>query len=223
VVLTCVVLAAPACTRTSDGTPTAGDGAGRTAQPAAPEETPYPGGTDDDPAPGVVPTAQTPAPAGAPCIPAELPPVRVTAQVSDAAAPTATVAVPPGWSMSAGDADPEGARLEGPDDMEAVVLIQPAVQDPETAFREWVDFLTADATVSTVSTLPGELCGYSGQKLMGNLADDTQSVQYRDRLVHVGTAGQAYLIVVHAEAPAGTTGFDEAASLLTGDFEIALP
>ncbi|PRC45339.1 hypothetical protein C6A85_95670 [Mycobacterium sp. ITM-2017-0098] len=206
----CAVLAAPACTRTSDGVPLAGDDTGRSAQPTT-EETPYP---------GVVPT---PAPAGAPCAPATLPPVRVVAKVNDPAAPTATIGVPDGWSMSSGDGDVEGAHVEGPDGMEAVVVIQPAVPDPETAFREWVDFLTEGATVSTVSTLPGELCGYSGQELMGNLADDTQSVEYRDRVVHVGTAGQSYLIVVHAEAPAGTPGFEQAATLLTGDFEIGLP
>jgi hypothetical protein len=207
VLLLCLVLIAPACTRSSDGVPVAGDGPGPTSSAA----------------PGVVPTAQTPTPAGAPCAPSGMPPVRVVAKVSDPAAPTATIGVPEGWSMSSGDGDSEGARLEGPDGMEAVVVIQEAAQDPEAAFDEWIDFLTDDATISTVSALPGELCGYSGQKLMGNLADDTQSVQYRDRLVHIGTAGDSYLIVVHAEAPAGTPGFDAAATLLTGDFEIGLP
>jgi hypothetical protein len=197
VLLVCVALAAAACTRTSDGVPTAGDDTGSS----------------------VVPTTT----AGVPCVPEGLPAVRVVAKVSDPAAPTATIGVPEGWSMSSGDGDTEGARLEGPDGMEAVVVIQQAAQDPEVAFREWVDFLTEGATVSTVSTLPGELCGYSGQKLLGNLADDTQSVEYRDRVVHVGTAGQAYLIVVHVEAPAATPGFDEAARLVTGDFEIGLP
>lgn len=221
VLLTCVVLVSPACTKSSDGMPMAGDDTRSSAQPTT-AQTPDPSNSDDDPMPGVVPTAQSPVPAGAPCEPVAMPPVRVVAEVSDPAAPTATIGVPEGWSTSAGDGDAEGARVEGPDRMEAVVVIQPAAPDPETAFREWVDFLTDGATVSTVSTLPGELCGYSGQKLMGNLADDTQSVEYRDRLVHVGTAGQAYLIVVHVEAPAGTPGFDEAAMLVTGDFEIRL-
>lgn len=197
VLLVCAVLATPACTRTSGGVPVAGD---------------------DTQSGGAVPSTQ-----GAPCAPATMPPVRVVAEVSDPSAPTATIGVPEGWSMSSGGGDPEGARLEGPDGMEAVVTIAPTVLDPESAFRDWVDFLTEDATVSTVSTLPGDLCGYSGQELMGNLADDTQSVEYRDRLVYVGTPGQAYLIVVHAEAPVGTPGFDEAATLVTDDFEIGLP
>lgn len=199
VLLLWVMLVAAACTRTSDGVPVAGEDTQTSTQ------------------------ATEIVPAGAPCAPAELPPVRVVAEVADPAAPTATLGVPDGWSMSSGDGDAEGARLEGPDGMEAVVLIQPAAQDPESAFREWADFLTADADISTVSTLPGDLCGYSGQELMGSLADDTQSVEYRDRLVHVGTPGQAYLIVVHVEAPAGTPGFEAASNMVTGDFEIGLP
>ena len=218
--LTCVLMFAPACTRSSDGVPTAGDDTHRSTQTASPGETPYPGNSDDDPMPGVVPTT---APAGAPCPPADMPPVRVVAEVTDPEAPTATVGVPEGWSMASGDSDPEGARLEGPEQMEAVVLIQPTAPDPEEAFREWIDFLTDGATVSTVSTLPGEMCGYSGQVLIGNLADDTQSVEYRDRLLHVSTPAQAYLIVIHAEAPAGTPGFEEAAAVVTADFEIGLP
>lgn len=222
VLLLSVMLVIPACSRTSDGVPVAGTEPPGAAPPGA-TGTPYPGNSDDSPLPGIVPPEQTPAPAGAPCVPADLPPVRLVAKVSDPAAPTATVGVPEGWSMSSGDGDPEGARLEGPDGMTAVVTIAPTTLDPEAAFREWVDALTDDATISTVSTLPGELCGYSGQKLMGNLSDGAESVEYRDRLVHVDTTGQAYVIAVHVEAPAGTTGFDEAATLLTGDFEIGLP
>lgn len=215
----CVLPVVPACTQTSDGVPTAGGDAQRSAETTV-QETPYPGNSDDDPMPGVVPpTAQ----AGTPCPPAAMPAVRVVAEVNDSEAPTATVGVPEGWSMASGDGDVEGARLEGPDGMEAVVIIQPAAPDAEQAFREWIDFLTDGATVSTVSTLPGEMCGYSGQVLIGNLADDTQSVEYRDRLLHVNTPAQDYLIVIHAEAPAGTAGFDEAAAVATGDFEIGLP
>lgn len=106
--------------------------------------------------------------------------------------------------------------------MEAVVTITPTGLDPAAAFCEYVDVLTADATVSTVSTLPGELCGYSGQKLMGRLSDNAQSVEYEDRIVHVGTGAKDYLIVVHVEAPSRTAGFDDAASVLTEDFEIGL-
>lgn len=210
IVLVGVAVAAPACTRLDEGVPVA-DGSPGALQPSP---------TTERAAPSVPPRAT--APAGAPCVPADLPPVRVVAQIADPAAPKATVGVPDGWSMAAGNGDPEGARLEGPDLMEAVVTITPTSLDAEAAFGDWTDFLTEGASVSTVSVLPGDLCGYRGQVLMGNLADDRQSVDYRDRLVYVGTAAQNYLIVVHAEAPSGTAGFDEAAALVTGDFEIGL-
>lgn len=220
IMLTCVLLAAPACTQTNDGVASAGDEPQplvQTTTSEKPQKTRGP--SADDPMPGIVPT---PAQAGTPCVPDIVAPVRAVAEVADPGAPTVTLGVPDGWSTTPGDGDPEGLRMEGPDGMEAVVTIAATSLDAEAAFRGWVDFLTEDATLSTVSTLPGELCGYSGQKLLGNLADDTQSVEYRDRLVYIGTAGQAYLVVVHAEAPAGAPGFDEASRLLTDDFEIGL-
>lgn len=223
VLLMCAAAVLSACTRSSDGVPTAGGGAERevTTTETSATASPSPGQWDDS-EPGVVPTTQPPAPAGTVCASPVLPPVRTIAQVSDPGAPTATVGVPDGWSTSPGNGDPEGARLEGPEGMEAIVTITPTTLDPAAAFREYVDALTEDATVSTVSTLPAELCGYSGQKLMGMLSDNAQSVKYEDRIVHVNTAGEDYLIVVHVEAPSDTPGFDEAASVLTEDFEIGL-
>lgn len=222
--LMCAAIVVSACTRSSDGVPTAAPRPERELTTTETSETapPSPGQWDDS-EPGVVPTTQPPAPAGTVCAPPVLPPVRTVAQVSDPGAPTATVGLPDGWSMSSGNGDPEGARFEGPEGMEAIVTIAPTPLDPAAAFREYVDALTEDATVSTVSTLPGELCGYSGQKLMGMLSDNAQSVEYEDRIVHLGTAVKDYLIVVHVQAPSGTPGFDDAASVLTEDFEIGLP
>lgn len=221
--LMCAAIVVSACTRSSDGVPTAAPRPERELTTTETSETapPSPGQWDDS-EPGVVPTTQPPAPAGTVCAPPVLPPVRTVAQVSDPGAPTATVGLPDGWSMSSGNGDPEGARFEGPEGMEAIVTITPTPLDPAAAFREYVDALTEDATVSTVSTLPGELCGYSGQKLMGMLSDNAQSVEYEDRIVHLGTAVKDYLIVVHVQAPSGTPGFDDAASVLTEDFEIGL-
>ena len=71
--------------------------------------------------------------------------------------------------------------------------------------------------------LPGELCGLSGQTLLGILSDGTETVQYRDRIVHVPTGERDYLIAVHVTAPSDASGFDEPAALLTDDFEIGLP
>ena len=97
--------------------------------------------------------------------------------------------------------------------------------DPAAAFRKYADDLIAESAVSSVSLLPGELCGYSGQKLMGAWSDTPQNaVQYEDRIVHIWTnSGNNYLVAVHVQAPTGTPGFDAAAEVLTDDFDIALP
>jgi len=220
--LACALVMTPACTRTSAGVPSSGDeqAAQTPTSQQAPQKAPQKtrGPAADDPMPGIEPT---PAQVDTPCVPDVVPPVRAVATVADPGAPTVTVGVPDGWSTAPGDGDPEGLRLQGPDGMDAVVTIEATSLDAEAAFRGWIDFLTEDATVSTVSALPGQLCGYSGQELLGNLADDSQSVQYRDRLVYFSATAQAYLVVVHVEAPADTPGFDEASTLLTDDFEIA--
>ncbi|MGZ8801055.1 MAG: hypothetical protein ACXWZL_00145 [Mycobacterium sp.] len=225
VLLVCTTLATSACTRSSEGVPTAGgeDSAVTTTSGTSATPTTETALPEDSPEPGVVPTTQTPAPAGAVCAPADLPPVRTVAQVSDPAAPTATVSVPEGWSVSSGGGDPEGARLEGPIGMWATVTIAPTSLDPAAAFRKYSDDLTEGSVMTTVSMLPGEMCGFSGQQLMGILSDGTDTVQYEDRIVHVPASAQDYLIAVHVEAPSGTPGFEEAGSLLTEDFEIGLP
>ncbi|MGB3355039.1 MAG: hypothetical protein WBB00_19995 [Mycobacterium sp.] len=219
----CATLVASACTRTDQGVPTS-DGERRAAtatyeMPTSETDPPDPQEGDE---PGVVPT-MAPGAAGTVCAPPDLPPVRTVAQISDPAAPTATVGVPDGWSMSSGGGDPVGARLEGPSGMRATVTIAATSLAPAAAFRRYSDDLTEDSVVSTVSLLPGEMCGYSGQQLMGILSDGTDTVQYEDRLVHVPAPAQDYLIAIHVEAPSDTPGFEDAASLVTGDFEIGLP
>jgi hypothetical protein len=82
----------------------------------------------------------------------------------------------------------------------------------------------AQSAVSTVSIVPGELCGYSGQKLMGAWSDTPQnSVEFTDRIVHVWTNTKNYLVSVHVQAPTGVPGLDGAAELLTEDFEVRQP
>lgn len=214
-----VAVTVTSCTRTSDGAPTAELGA---QQASTEQRSPLPTRPPpDDPVPGVVPTPASPAAGGTVCTPAALPPVRTVAQVDDPAAPTATVAVPVGWSMSGGRGD-VGAELAGPSDMRATVSITPTDADPETALRQYADQLTADSTITTLSVLPGEMCGLSGQTLLGILSDGTETVQYRDRIVHVPAGERDYLIAVHVTAPDDTDGFDEPAAVLTGDFEIGL-
>lgn len=210
----CAALVAPGCTRTDPGTAVA--------------DTEAPAVVSPGPTPPAAPTMTLTVPATpdeiqTPCVPDDLPRVRVQAEIPDPSAPTATVGVPEGWSMASG---PQGARLDGPDGMLATVTVTPASPEAEAAFDAYVDGLTDNAVISSVSVLPGDLCGYPGQKLMGVLGeegDGTDTVQYEARTVHVPTGAAAYLIAVYVQAPAGAAGFDEAATLLTADFEIGLP
>ena len=174
---------------------------------------------------GVVPTSRAPVPPNtATCTQTIKPAVMMTAGVNDSRAPRITIRVPDGWSMSGASAD-IGDRLEGPRGMQATVTIAQTQLDPAAAFRKYADDLIAEAAVSSVSVLPGELCGYSGQKLMGAWSDTPQNaVQYEDRIVHIWTnSGNNYLVAVHVQAPTGTPGFDAAAEVLTDDFDIVLP
>ncbi len=203
------------CTRTSDGTPVAA-GAGAATEPGA---------TSGHPDFGVLPsTGNAPAPAGTvTCAPERRPTIGLVAKVADPGAPVVTVAVPDGWGMQGGSGD-VGAQLKGPDDMSAVVRIVATGPDPQQSFAEYADELTAGSGVSALSVLPAELCDYSGQKLLGTLADGAQpATEFVDRIVHVRTRGGDYLIAVHAEAPAGSSDFDSAATQLTEDFEVKMP
>src|SRR5689334_5064963 len=213
-----------ACVRSSDGVPVAAEdvSGAATSPPAATAPTTLPG---DQSAYGVLPTTRAPVPPNSvACSQPIKPSVRMTAEVDDPHAPRITVGVPDRWSMSAGTGD-VGGRLDGPDGMEATVTIAATPLDPATAFRKYTDDLMAESAVSSVSVIPGGLCGYSGQKLMGAWSDTPQNaVQYEDRIVHIWTDhGPDYLVAVHVQAPTGTPGFDSAAALLTQDFEIVLP
>jgi hypothetical protein len=212
------------CVRTSDGAPVAAD-LGTTAASSAPSATTQPTRESDQSVYGVVPTKKAPVPPNTvACSQPIKPSVRMAALVEDPHAPRITVGVPDGWSMSAGSGD-IGGQLAGPDGMTATVTIAPTQLDPAAAFEKYADDLMEEAAVSSVSVLPGQLCEFSGQKLMGAWSDTPQNaVEFEDRIVHVWTNnGSDYLVSVHVQAPTGTSGFDAAASVLTEDFEIVLP
>lgn len=190
-----------------------------TSTPASSTETDVPESTE----PGVLETSRTQvAPNATICTQSPAGPTTVAA-VADPAAPRITVAVPDGWTTSPGAGD-VGARLAGPDEMQAEIRITATPLDPAAAFGRYSDDLMAKYPISTLSLLPADLCGFSGQKLMGTWADDPdESIQYQDRIAHVWTNSKSYLVAVHVEAPSGTTGFDAVADELTGDFGIVIP
>ncbi|HJT95506.1 MAG TPA: hypothetical protein VJ777_26805 [Mycobacterium sp.] len=221
IALACVLAA---CVRTSDGVPVAGEEAA-TASSSAPSPTTQPTQEADQSAPGVVPTTRAPVPPNfVVCSQPIQPAVRMTAQVDNPQAPKITVGVPDGWSMSGGSGD-VGGRLEGPRGMWATVTIAQTQLDPTAAFRKYADELMSESAVSSVSIMPAELCGYSGQKLIGAWSDTPQNaVEFEDRIAHIWTnSGNSFLVAVHVQAPTSTAGFDAASDLLTEDFEIVLP
>lgn len=215
--LACVLAA---CVRTSDGVPVAGENA-----PVTPSATTAPPQQRNQSADGIVPTTRAPVQPNTVACPQTIKPsVQMTAAVDDPQAPRITVGVPDKWSATAGSGD-VGGRLDGPGGMQATVTIASTQLDPAAAFRKYADDLIGEAAVSSVSVLPGQLCGFSGQKLMGAWSDTPQNaVEYEDRIVHIWTnSGTSYLVAVHVQAPTGTPDFDSAAALLTEDFEIVLP
>ena len=216
------VAAASGCVRTDEGvairSKDAATSTGATPRPTQPTE-------DSGPAtPGILTTTRTPVPSGTiSCAQPVKPAVTAVAQVADPAAPTITVAVPDGWSVEPGSGD-IGVRLQGPDGMVATVSIAQTKLDPAEAFTEYADKVMEVSPVSSVSVLPAELCGYSGQKLMGAWSDTPQqSVEFLDRIAHIWTNSNNYLVAIHVQAPAGTDGFDAASTVLIEDFAVGIP
>jgi hypothetical protein len=216
-----VSITSAGCVRTSDGIPVAREGASATT--SAPTKT-IPTSEADLTEPGLLPTTRTPVPAGAAmCEPPDRPPVGVTATVDDPAAPKITVALPDGWSTTDGDGD-VGAILQGPEGISATVTIAETRLDPAEAFEKYADDAMAMSSVSSVSVLPADLCGYSGQKLLGAWSDSPQqALTFGDRIAHIWTNSDNYLVAVHVEGPADTPGFDPMLSPLMDDFAISIP
>lgn len=219
VVMACLVAG---CVRTSEGTPVAGEPPVSAAP--APSSKVIPTPETDLTEPGVVPTERRPVPVDATtCAPEPPPPVGATATVPDPEAPKITVALPTDWAVSAGSGD-VGVRMTGPDGATASVTIAATQLDPAAAFRDYSDQAMAASSVSSVSVLPADLCGYSGQKLLGSWsASPKQAVKFADRLAHIWTNTRNYLVAVHVEGPADAPGFDPFSSPLMDDFGIVIP
>ncbi|KKF02285.1 hypothetical protein [Mycolicibacterium obuense] len=188
----------PSCVRGSDGSPTMRPAESSTA--AASSAVP----TDD--VPGVVPTPA--ATSDEDCAPVGVP---VDVRIDDPKAPTVVVGVPDGWTATPAQ---DGVTMQGRG-VSGTVTITATPMGPAQAFRRYADDLTAESELSTLSLLPAQTCGFSGQKLMGQLDE----VVYEARIVHV----PGYLIAVYAEAPTGTPDFDAAAAVPTGGLRIGLP
>ena len=165
------------CAETSVGHPIAGptDAVSATASPATAtsttatsEPTSTSASPPEFPTMGVTPTLRETIPPGAlVCLPNPAPGAPATAQIGDAAAPRIVVSLPEGWTAAQA---PAGLSLMGPDGMSGSVDITETDLDPAAAFEKYSDDISASAPISSVSVLPAENCGYSGQRLMGVLS-----------------------------------------------------
>ena len=174
---------------------------------------------------GVVETTKRPVAAGdVTCDPEVAPANTAEARGVAPGAPVVTVAVPEGFAPGAPGQGDVALNLTGPDGMTGTVTIAPTTLDAAAAFQQYASARTADYEISSVSVLPGELCGYSGQELMGTLADQPgQGVDYADRIVHVWTNDGDFLIALKLEAPNGTAALDDAKATMLADFGIRMP
>ncbi|WP_244268793.1 hypothetical protein [Mycobacterium parascrofulaceum] len=143
------------------------------------------------------------------------------ASVADPAAPVLTVALPDGWPSTPGTGD-VALTSAGPDGMSVRVTIARTDLDPGGAFLRYAsDVRTARPGVK-VTVTAAQFCGYSSQLLSGT-GGGTAANDFADRITHVWTNTQAYLVVVHLEAPGKSPGFEAAKSTVTQQFAVIIP
>lgn len=168
---------------------------------------------------GVLETIKRPLSAGeVTCEPGSTQTVEVT---GGSGAPTVLMGIPEGFEQVPGDAP---LNMTGPGGMTVSVSITPTALDAAAAFQRYADERTAGSEISSISLLPGDLCGYSGQEMMGSVADKPgDATEFGDRVVHVWTNNGDFLIAVHLQAAGGNPDFDAARSVVLGDFGIRMP
>lgn len=178
----------------------------------------------DLPAYGVLETTKRPLAAGEQvCDPPGPPAQTMTATTGAPGSPSVVVAVPDGFSQGAPASGDVALNLAGPDGVAGTVKISPTPLDAGAAFQQYADARTAGHEFNSVSILSGDLCGYSGQKLRGVLAEKPGGgSDYVDRIVHVWTNNGNYLIALQLQGPAGSKGIDAAKPVLLGDFGIQM-
>jgi hypothetical protein len=130
--------------------------------------------------------------------------VGTVAQVADPAAPRLTLGVPDGWTSEPGQGD-VALTLNGPDGMTGTVNIAKTELDLK------------------VDTVGAKFCGYSSQQLSGTFRGPSGTLDFADRITHIWTNANRYLVTTHLEGPAGAPGFDAAKAALMQDFAVVIP
>ncbi|MDT5216117.1 MAG: hypothetical protein QOK18_4356 [Mycobacterium sp.] len=137
--------------------------------------------------------------------------------------PIIELLAPDNWKFAPSPVDPT-LNLTGPNGLKGTVTVAPTELEPTEAFDKYSDDAMVKAPIASLSVLPGELCGYSGQKLMGMWSGSGGApVEYRDRIAHVWTNSASYLVAIHLEGPQGALGYAAAEDLMMRDFGIEIP
>lgn len=204
------------CDKITGGTATRPGGATSSTHFAAP--------TPSDPAepvPGVETTLPQHLPPNAlVCFPPITSSGRMTvASVPDLLAPRLTVPLPDGWNSTPGTGD-VALTSTGPDGMSARVTITPTDLDPDGAFLRYAADLRTSKSGVRVTVEPAQFCGYSSQLLSGT---GPAAVDFADRITHIWTNTQAYLVAIHLEGPAGAPAFAAAKSTVMQQFAVVIP
>jgi hypothetical protein len=211
------------CAKTTDGTAVStGDRVGSTT--AASSVAQQPKTSNGTPVPGIEETLPDHIPPNAlVCFPAPAGiGVGTVAQVSDPAAPRLTVSVPDGWTSEPGQ-DDVALALSGPDAMTGTVTIATTTLKPAAAFSDYAAVLARSRPDLRVDTVGAKFCGYSSQKLTGTFSGSSGSLDFADRITHIWTNTDKYLVTIHLEGPADTPGFEAAKTALMQDFAVVIP
>jgi len=149
--------------------------------------------------------------------------VGTVAQVSDPVAPRLTIGVPDDWTSEPGQGD-VALTLTGPDGMTGTVKIAETKLDPAAAFADYAAALRRSKPDLQMDTAGAAFCGYSSQKLAGIFRGPSGPLGFADRITHIWTNTNKYLVTIHMEGPADAPpGFTAAKTALMQDFAVVIP
>ncbi len=175
-----------------------------------------------EPVPGVETTLPDHIPPNAlVCFPPPTSGTMTKASVADPVAPALTVPLPDGWSSTPGTGD-VALTSTGPDGMSVRVTITRTDLDPAGAFLRYATELGTAKPGVKVTVTAAQFCGYSSQLLSGT-GGGSGANDFADRITHIWTNSQAYLVVVHLEGPGKAPGFESAKSTAMQQFAVIIP
>jgi hypothetical protein len=148
--------------------------------------------------------------------------VGTVAQVADPAAPRITVTRPDGWTADPGQGD-VALALSGPDGMTGTVTVAATTLDPAAAFADYAAMLRRSKPDLRLDTAGAKFCGYSSQKLTGTFLGPPGTLDFADRITHIWTNTNKYLVTIHLEGPQGAPGFEAAKTALMQEFAVVIP